>query len=101
MLTLDYFLDFIQFIQSLNRGQIVDIQMNDLIPDLAQYWVIELEETQLHPFPTLSNSLCRRLTHASHLRIVRLQLLEDHLGSLDNAPWHACDLSNVNTKGML
>ena len=42
------FLDVVELIQCLYWGEVVDIQTQDLITNLAQYWVVQLEETQLH-----------------------------------------------------
>ena len=49
----DNFLDFIEFVESLDGCQVVDVQPEYLVANLAEHGVVELEERQLHAFPIL------------------------------------------------
>ena len=70
----DYFLDVVELIQSLKGCEIIDVEAQDFITDLAEYRIIKLEEAQLHAFAR-SGDLCSRLTYAAYLGILGLQLL--------------------------
>lgn len=48
--SLDDALDVVQFVQGLQWGEVVHIQVQDFISDLAQHRVVQLEETELYAF---------------------------------------------------
>ena len=86
-----YLLDIIQFIQCFKRGQIIDIQIQNLIPYLTQYRIIQLEEAELHSAPA-GRYLSRRLGNAL-LAVVRFQLMQNIIGTLHDAFRHTCHLA--------
>ena len=60
-------------------GQIIDIQIQNLIPYLTQYRIIQLEEDELHSAPA-GRYLSRRLGNAL-LAVVRFQLMQNIIGA--------------------
>lgn len=68
-----YPLNIIQLVQRLQRRQIIHIQIQYLIAYLAQHWVVELKEAELHAAARLSY-FRHRLVGDSLLAVVRFQL---------------------------
>jgi len=48
------FFDLIQLIQGLHRGKVINIQTQELIPDLLEHRIVKLKEAHLETFPVLS-----------------------------------------------
>ena len=71
----------IQFIQGFDRGKIINVKRENLIPNLTENRVVELEERELHTF-TGGCNFRRRLANSTYLGIIRLQLFQNHVGTL-------------------
>ena len=87
----------IQFIQGFDRGKIINVKRENLIPNLTENRVVKLEERQLHSFPLggIRHVLHGRLLPAA---ILSLQFSENDVGTLHNRFWHAGNLCHMNTE---
>ena len=94
----DDFLDFIQLVESLNRGQVVDIQILDFVPDLTQNGIVQLEETQLIGTVRLDDTpFC---WGDALLPVLPFQLFQDLIGPFHNRARHARHFGDMNTKAV-
>ena len=93
-------LNVIQLVQRFERREIVHIEIQYFITHLTKHWVVQLEEAELHSI-ALRSDFSRWLGRYTLLTIVGLQLVQNGVGALHNALWHTCQLSHMNTEGVL
>ena len=92
------FLYVVQLAERLERGQVVDVQAEYLVADLAENRVVELEEVHLHPTVCCPLSLvcCPQLLVVDS----SLELLQDDICPRNNGSGHARELRYMNAKAM-
>ena len=75
--------------------------MQYLVPDLAQHWVVQLEEAELHAVVRLHDLLCPTAVFHHILAVGRFQFLQYGIRPRHDALRHAGQLGHVDTEGVL
>ena len=88
-----------KLIESLKRGEVIDVNTEDFIPHLTEHRVIELKEAQLClGVGTRRHILHIWLSSRAYLITLFLQCLEDDVGTLDDGMRHTGKLRHMNTE---
>ena len=82
-------LDVVEFVKGLDGREVVDVDGEDFVADLAQDGVVELEDGQLIA-RAAAGHVAQVLGDRLVVTAVGLELLEHLVGAFDNRRRHAC-----------
>ena len=95
----DDFLYLAQFVEGFEGGEVVDVDAEYLVAHLCQHGVVELEDVHLQPFAAVGDGGGGSADGA--VALLLLHLVQDVLGTLDDALGHAGHAGDVDAEGVL
>ena len=90
--------DIVEFVEGGHGGEVVDVDVEDLIAELSENRVIELEERELYPLCTVGDSR-EVLGHLVVTVAVHFfKMCENLIGTFHNRLRHTGELRNMDTE---